>query len=382
MTTIPSPLSRRKILLIVGGGIAGLAAAVALARQGVRCDVIERSDTQQGASLAFSGRAAMALDELGVYQEVHDTGTAFGPDSTAASIRNAAGELVSPGPQRPTWPGAKDGVAVYRPVFVDVMAEAAEKLGVRISKGLTVEHIDNGDDRVTATLSNGETRDYDLLVAADGIGSRTRTNLFPDAPKPEFSGQLSIRWMAPGPKIEPEGWYMSPVGRLGFYYLPQGYVYVPAVINMPEWRWLSDEEVRAQFQRLLDSFTAPAIVELRSRLTPDAQLIGRPFEWLLLPDPWFQGRCLVIGDAAHATTAHMGMGGGMAVEDAAVLGQCVANAATLPEALEMFMKRRFERVKTVVDTSVKLSKLEQAKAPPSENRALLTAAFQAIGQPY
>lgn len=368
--------------VIVGGGIAGLAAAVALARQGVRCDVIEKSETQLGASLAFSGRAAMALDELGVYDEVHATGTPFGPDSTAASIRSAAGELISPGPQRPTWPGVKDGVAVYRPVFVDVMAAAAAALGVRIRKGMSVAVIENGDDAVTVTLSSGEMHSYDLLIAADGIGSRTRTMLFPDAPKPDFSGQLSVRWMAPGPRIEDEGWYMSPVGRLGFYYLPQGYVYVPAVINMPEWKWLSEEDVNDQFRGLLDSFTAPAVVALRSRLTPESQLIGRPFEWLLLPDPWHRGRCLVIGDAAHATTAHMGMGGGMAVEDAAVLGQCVANATTLPDALDAFMQRRFERVRTVVETSVKLSKMEQAGAPPSENRALLSATFQAIAEPY
>ena len=308
--------------------------------------------------------------------------TPFGPDSTGASIRNAEGELISPGPERPTWPGAKDGVAVYRPVFIDVMAEAAEALGVRIRRSLTVEAIEHADEAVTVTLSNGEAQRYDLLVAADGIGSQTRTMLFPDATKPQYSGQLSVRWMAPGPRIEREGWYVSTVGRLAFYYLPQGFVYVPAVMNVPEWKWLSHEEVHVSFRRLLDSFTAPAVAELRSRLTPDAELIGRPFEWLLLSNPWYTGRCLIIGDAAHATTAHMGMGGGMAVEDATVLGQCVENASKLSGALKAFMQRRFERVKTVVDTSVKLSKLEQVKAPPSENRALLTAAFQAIAQPY
>ena len=188
--------------------------------------------------------------------------------------------------------------------------------------------------------------------------------------------------MAPGPAIAEEGWYVSPVGRVGFYYLPQDLVYVPAVINMPEWRWFSDEDVRSKFLELLDSITAPAIKELRSRLTDKSELIGRPFEWLLLPDPWFKGRALVIGDAAHATSAHMGMGGGMSLEDAAVLGQCISAAATLPEALEAFMRRRFERVKLVVQTSTRLGELERQKAPPSENRALLTKAFMTLGEPY
>ena len=357
-------------------------AAIALAKQGVKVDLIELADQPLGASLAFAGRAAEALVELGIYDEVHATGTPFGPDSTAASLHDATGKLISAGPKRPTWPGAVDAVAVYRPVFLDVAGREAERLGVRIRKGVTYETIDNGEDAVTVTFTDGETCSYDLLVAADGISSKIRGIIFPDAPKPKFAGQLSIRWMAPGPAIEKEGWYVSPVGRLGFYRLPQNLVYVPAVIAMPEWRWLTDEDVRTIFLELLDSMTAPAIRELRARVTDDSQFIGRPFDWIMVPDTWFKGRVLLIGDAAHATSAHMGMGGGMALEDAVVLGQSVGAAATLPEALDAFMERRFERVKLVVETSVKLGQLEQEEAPPSENMALLTRAFATLGQPY
>ena len=368
--------------VFIGGGIAGFAAAIALARAGVECDVVEQSESQQGASLGFSGRAAMALVELGVYDEVRATGRAFGADSTATQFRDAAGNLISPGPRRPTWPGAVDNVAVYRPVFVEVMAEAAHHLGVNIRRGVTAETIENEEDGVMVTFTDGTTRRYDLLVGCDGIGSKTRAALFPGAPEPAYSGQLSIRWMAQGDPIEMEGWYVGPVGRLGFYYLPQGMVYVASVINIPDERRWSYQEVYALMKRLLDSYTAPAVVELRRRLTPDSLLIGRPFEWLLVPDRWYHRRALLIGDAAHATTAHMGMGGGMALEDSAVLGQCIAAAPTLQGALEAFMVRRLERVKLVVETSVKLSRLEQEKAPESENVALLTKAFQALGQPY
>ena len=91
---------------------------------------------------------------------------------------------------------------------------------------------------------------------------------------------------------------------------------------------------------------------------------------------------LLVGDAAHATSAHMGMGGGMALEDAAVLGQCISAAATLPEALHAFMERRFERARLVVETSRRLGELEQETAPPAESMALLTKAFMTLGQPY
>lgn len=369
--------------LVVGGSIAGTAAAIALVRAGVDVDVIELAEKPGGASLAFSGRAAEALVELGVYDEVRAVGSPALPGSTAASLRNAqTGEMISPGPQRPTWPGAVDAIGLYRPAFLDVMNDAAERLGVRIRKGVSYETFDNGEDGVTVAFTDGETGTYDLLVGADGIGSKIRGLIFPDAPKPTFSGQLSIRWMAPGPAIDGEGWYNSPVGRLGFYYLPQNLVYVPAVINWPEWQWLSEDDVRAKLIELLDSMSAPAIRELRSRLTDDADVVGRPFEWILLPPPWYKGRTLLIGDAAHATSAHMGMGGGMALEDAAVLGQCISSADNLEAALETFMQRRFERVKLVVETSNKLGQLEREGASPAENRALLTNAFMTLGQPY
>ena len=232
------------------------------------------------------------------------------------------------------------------------------------------------------TLSNGEVRRYDLVIGADGIGSHTRSMVFPDAPKPQYAGQMSFRWMAPGAPVHPEGWYVGTVGRMGFYSLPHGYVYVAAVISKPEWTWMERDEVHALFTRLLDSYTAPAILELRARLTPESDVICRPFEWILLEKPWFRGRSLLIGDAAHATTAHMGMGGGMALEDAVVLAQCVDKASTLEEALESFMARRLPRVRTVVESSVALSRLEQQKAPPGENRALMHAAFEAIAAPY
>ncbi len=368
--------------LMVGGGIAGLSAALALGRVGVTCDVVELADFHLGASLGISGRAADALVELGVYDEVYATGTPFEFGSTRASMSDAAGRLISPGPQRPQWPGARTGIGVYRPVFLQILEDAAQRAGATIRKGLTVETIEDEADASLVTFKNGEQRRYDLVVGADGIGSHTRALLFPEAPKPAYSGQMSIRWMAPGPKIDPEGWYKGPIGRLGFYYLPQGMVYMPAVIDAPEGTRLTKAEVYTLVKELLDTYTAPAVVELRKRLTPDADLICRPFEWIFLSDTWHRGRNILIGDAAHATTAHMGMGGGMALEDSAVLAQCVSSAPTLANAFESFMERRLPRARKVVETSVALSRLEQAGAPQSENVTLMQSAFQALAQPY
>ncbi|MDX6740212.1 FAD-dependent monooxygenase [Actinocorallia sp. A-T 12471] len=369
--------------LIVGGGIAGLSASIALSNAGVRCDVLELAAEPLGASLGISGRAAEALEELGVYDACFANAAPFTPGSTALTQMAADGTVLSAEPVRPpAWPGAKTAMGIYRPVLLAELERHAESLGVRILRGVTTETIENGPDAAFVTLTNGERGSYDLVVGADGIGSATRAAVFPEAPKPSYAGQLSLRWMAPGPAVQPEGWYIGEVGRLGFYYLPQNLVYIPAVVDSAERVRLSDAEANALFGKLLDSYTAPAVVELRSRFTPDSEVICRPFDWIFLTAPWHRGRTLLIGDAAHATTAHLGQGGGMAMEDAVVLGQCVAKAATLDEAFAEFMSRRYERTRTVVETSVELSRLEKEGAHPEENMALIKTALLTLAQPY
>lgn len=147
--------------LIVGGGIAGLSAALALARIGVHCEVLEIADAPLGASLGLTGRATQALDELGVYDDCRASARVFMPGETLTSLHDAAGNLLSPAPTRPSLPGIKDGLGVYRPVFLDVLTQHARRHGVVIRRGVTAEAIDNAADVATVTLTGGERRRYD-----------------------------------------------------------------------------------------------------------------------------------------------------------------------------------------------------------------------------
>ena len=367
--------------LIIGGGIAGLSAAITLSRIGVKCDVLETADTPLGSSIGISGRAADALADLGVYDECYATSSVWDEKSSAAIFWDATGKMISKVPERPSWPGAKTALGVYRPLMLQFFEQKAQSHGARIYRGVTARKIELSDKRPTVTLSDGQVNHYDLVIGADGIWSSTRREVFPDAPTPEYAGQMSIRWMAPGPAIADEGFYLGPVGRVGFYCMPQNLVYVPAVIASPHPIRPTADELYTLFGNLLDLFTAPAIVELHRRLTPEANLICRPFEWVLVSEPWRDG-VLLIGDAAHATTAHMGMGGGMAIEDSVVLGQCIAAAGSLEEAVTQFMERRSNRVRTVVETSVAISKGEQTGASVSERMRLTKDAFAVLAEPY
>ena len=367
--------------LMIGGGIAGLSSAISLSKAGVDCEVLELSDTALGASIGISGRAADALAELGVYDECYAHSSVWDERSSAGIFWDAAGNMISKMPDRPSWPGAKTALGVYRPQLMKTLEDAARAAGARVDRGITVKSIVPSAHGTFVTLSDGRTKRFDLVVGAEGIGSPTRQQVFPEASGPEYAGQMSIRWMEPGPAIPNEGMYNSCEGRVGFYYMPQKLVYVAAVIASPRPIRPNRDELYELFDKLLSGFTAPAMIEMRSRLTRDSELICRPFEWLLIPEPW-RDSVLLIGDAAHATTAHMGMGGGMALEDAVVLGECISAAATLPEALQQFTSRRRDRIRIVVETSVAISKGEQAGAQPAERMKLMREAFTALAQPY
>ena len=369
--------------LIVGGGIAGLASAVALRQAGLEVDVAEIGDLRPvGAGIGLAGRAPNALDDLGVYEEVARTGQ---PGLGAPAMHDAAGRALAVPSAPREIPGALEAIGAYRPALAEVLCARAAGLGARIETGLSVESVDDGADAAVVKMTDGDVRAYDLVIGADGINSKTRSLVFPDAPEPQYAGQMSIRWVFPSDPIDGEGWYIAgQLGRMAFYHQPYpNAIYAPMVINMPRTR-LSRQGAYDVVKELTDSYTAPPIVELRRHLTPGSELIARPFDWILMDrSSWFRGRTLLIGDAAHATTAHMGMGGGMALEDAVVLGQCVGAASSLQQAYETFVGRRYERVRTVVETSVALSKREQENLPPGpENARLMGQAMAILSQPY
>ncbi len=371
--------------LIVGGGLAGLASAIALQRAGVQCDVAEIGDlTPIGAGIGLAGRAPNALDEIGVYNEVAATGQ---PGLGAPGNYDAAGRVIMAPPppgEIPHVPGGKEAIGAYRPILAEILIRAAARAGANIETGLSIESIDDNDDAANVRMTNGKTRGYDFVIGADGVNSRTRSIIFPEAPEPEYAGQMSIRWVFPSDPIDGEGWYFAgEFGKMAFYHQPRpNLIYAPMVINMPRTR-LSQQDAYDVVKRLTDMYTAPAIVQLRERLTPESELIARPFDWILLEKPWYRGRTLLIGDAAHATTAHMGMGGGMALEDGVVLAQCITAAPSLAEAYDSFVDRRFERVRTVVETSVALSKREQQHLRPGpEDMELMGRAMSVLSQPY
>ena len=120
---------------------------------------------------------------------------------------------------------------------------------------------------------------------------------------------------------------------------------------------------------------------VRDELGPASNIVYRPLANFLLPDPWYRGRVLLIGDAAHATTPHLAGGAMMAVEDALVLGELLDADPSIEAILPAFMARRFERCRLVVENSAELGRYELTGVSIEKHADLQARSWQALAAP-
>ncbi len=147
-------------------------------------------------------------------------------------------------------------------------------------------------------------------------------------------------------------------------------------------RRIPDDQKHVVLTGLLQEFPGKLLTYVRDHVTDPRDVDYRPMSAFLLPSPWYRGRIVVIGDAAHTTTPHLATGAGIAIEDAVVLAELLASDLPIAEALDGFMTRRFDRCKLVVETAVKLGEMEKDKTIPVEtHRELLAATFRQLAAP-
>jgi 2-polyprenyl-6-methoxyphenol hydroxylase-like FAD-dependent oxidoreductase len=186
------------------------------------------------------------------------------------------------------------------------------------------------------------------------------------------------------PDVGPLGFYQAEGRLIVVHRLRDGSVYLATGRHYGDEPpgFLQPDQARQIMRENLAPFSAPLLVELKKHLTDDATIIVNDYNWLLTPNPWNRGRVLLIGDAAHATTATLASGGGMAIEDAAVLGEEVAAGGSVDEVLDRFMKRRFERARLVVETSVELDRMLHRGDPIPPQNELRAHAMGVLASPY
>ncbi|MFF8606463.1 FAD-dependent monooxygenase [Streptomyces sp. NPDC015346] len=363
--------------VVVGAGIGGLTAAVALHQRGWDVTVLERATalTPVGAGIGLAPNSQRALDVIGLGDRVRELSAWQGdggmraPDGrwlARTSAKAAAARFGGP------------LVLLHRATLVDLLTSALPTGVVRT--GVTASLVDPGDDRRPAVVAtpDGEI-EAALVLGADGVRSTVRRALFPDHPGPRYSGFTTWRVVVPAPDrpfAPHETWG---AGRLwGTQPLKDGRIYAYAMAAAPAGAHAPDDE-KAELLRLFGDWHHPVPDILAA--TDPAGVLRHDVHHMPQPLPAFhRGRVALLGDAAHAMQPTLGQGGNQAIEDAVVLAHHADREPLPSRALAAYTADRLPRTTAIVRKAALTGRLTLLSTRPAVAlRDALIAAVSRFG---
>jgi 2-polyprenyl-6-methoxyphenol hydroxylase-like FAD-dependent oxidoreductase len=347
-----SPLSSSSTIAICGGGIGGLATALALQRAGFTPVVFERHLPLQlrdeGLFLTLAPNGCNGLRALGLLDQV----TAAGLPTRGIAVFNEAGRrlaLVDYAEQADKY-GA-GSITLRRGALAGVLLDAAQAAGITVHHGAAIADIAQDADGVALDV-NGEEQRFALALACDGLRSTVRRLVFPELPKPAYSGLIGTGGFTDAPNVAATDGVMNMVfGRRGFFgYIKQGDgpIYWFNSYPAPESETSPVTDGTAFSSKLAamhegDPLDTKAILAATARVDRHYPIYDMPE----LPH-WSAGRVLLMGDAAHAVAPHSGQGASLAMEDGIVLAACLVAARDHGAAFARFERLRRDRVQKAI----------------------------------
>jgi 2-polyprenyl-6-methoxyphenol hydroxylase-like FAD-dependent oxidoreductase len=376
--------------VVIGAGIGGLTAAVALHRRGWRVTVLERATSLEpvGAGIALAPNALKALDSVGLGSDVRAMAAIQGsggvrrPDGTWL-VRTELTAIED----RFGWPI----IIAARPELIELLAAQLPADSVRtatpvlgVTPGGAGGTDGSGDSDDSADSANAADSDAargpeqgsaivrtgsgdlaaQIVVAADGIRSQTRATLFPEHPGPRYAGFTTWRFIAPAP-LEPfdpsETWGRGEI--FGAVPMTGGRLYCYATANLPSGVTHPDEH--AELLRRFGAWHGPIPEILES--VPAEAVLRNDAQWLAEPlTAYHRGRIALLGDAAHAMTPNLGQGGCQAIEDAVVLAHHLRDPeAAVGPALAAYTADRLPRASRIARQSARTGRFQQWSAAPA-----------------
>ncbi|MEU3937219.1 FAD-dependent monooxygenase [Streptomyces sp. NPDC029044] len=346
--------------VVVGGGIGGLAAAIGLHRIGWDVTVLERSSLLEdaGAGISLAANGLRALDELGV----------------GGAVRDASRGQYSGGTRTPRggWLARMDGSALEKAVGTPIMGLPRSALHRLLREALPAGALVIGSEAATVEQAGSGTvhvgcgttvLEADLVVAADGIGSTVRDQLFPDHPGPVHSGSTVLRAITEH-AVDLRTDFELTWGRgaeFGHIALLDGKAEWHAVLSLPAGTRFADPltELRRRFHTWHDPI--PALLDATR---PEA-VLHHDVNELRTPLPsYVVGRIALLGDAAHAMTPNLGQGACQALEDAVTLAAALDAESTVEAALARYDAERRPRSQTVARAARQAGKMGQQLSHP------------------
>jgi 2-polyprenyl-6-methoxyphenol hydroxylase-like FAD-dependent oxidoreductase len=368
-------------ILIIGGGFSGMSAAIQLRRQGAEVDLVEIDPgwRSYGAGISLGGATLRAFRTLGILDAFLEHGNAADGLELCLPHGPKVAELPTPRIAGPDIPG---GGAIMRPVLARILAEATQASGANVRLGCTFTSIEQDAEGVEVGFTDGSRQRYDLVIGADGLYSKVREAVFPQAPRPQYSGQAVWRAVLPRPpEVQTAMMWMGPRIKPGVNPVSKTEMYLFVTEPRPTNHHVDPASFAEHLRGLLADFSAPLLQAIRDQIGPDSQIVYRPLEGLLMPRPWFSGRVVLIGDTVHATTPHLASGACIGIEDALVLAEELARTAVVDEALAAFEARRWERCRMVVQNSGRLGEIEIAGGDKEEHARIMRESLMALAQP-
>ena len=344
-------------VLIVGGGIAGLATAAGLSRAGIACEVVERTEAWApvGAGIVLGVNAMNVMRGLELAEPVAERGARLG----RGAITDARGRDIGRTDFGLLEPDLGPTISLHRAALHDVLLAGAS--GVPVSLGASVEKLALYDSHVDVRTTDGREARYDLVIGADGLRSRVRELVFGDV-EIAYAGYTCWRLVVKAPFAQAEMREMWGRGkRFGIVPVSDGRVYCFAVANAPRGAVDPAEGRLERFRARFAEFGGQ-VPEILAALQHPDELIHNDLEEVV-DGPWVRDRVALVGDASHAMTPNMGQGAAMALEDSAVLVELLRAGGPLPAALSAYVARRQDRVRWVQTQSRRIGRLGQLENP-------------------
>ena len=344
-------------VLVVGGGITGGVLSLALRQQGVEVVLVDLRPELGGVGhgITLQGNALKAFKAVGIYDRLAERGFPFSHLRLKTADGHVIAEIPTPPMGGPDLPGTMGAV---RGDIADILADEVVKAGVDVRLGTTVTEIDDRGDSVVATLSDGSTETVDLVVGADGIRSKVRSMIgIEDEPHQVGMGIWRTVATRPAEMDCSELYYGGPKYKAGYTPISEDLCYAFLLEENLDRSFVGEGPNGALLKERGQGYGG-IWGQVRDSLADDAVVNYQWIEAICVESPWFRGRTIIIGDAAHACPPLIAQGAAMCAEDAVVLAEMLTSGDKVEDVLPAFMERRFPRVKMVLDNSLTLAEWE------------------------
>jgi 2-polyprenyl-6-methoxyphenol hydroxylase-like FAD-dependent oxidoreductase len=370
-----------KKVLVIGGGFSGMSAAIALRKKNIEVDLIEIDPfwRSHGTGMNMGGASMRVFRDLGVLEAFLEKGAVADGVELFTSAGKKISTLATPRIAGLDVPG---NGAIRWSVLADIFATATRQSGTNVRLGCSFVSIENGCSATTVVFTDGSCDRYVLVIGADGMDSVVRQTLFPDAPKPQYMGWRM--WRASVPRtsgvITTSLWFgkgcnvgLTPVSRDEMYLFVTEYRDADDVVD--------PADVLSTLQDLLTGFSAPALHGVHEHLKNGLPIMYCPIQGLLLPNPWYRGPVVLIGDTVHPTAPDLAGSTCIGIEDAVVLAEEIRNAGSVDQALDRYQTRRFERCRMLMQKSVCRANASTSSVNKCESAHYVRETLMELAQP-